>query len=69
MRIMIRKTKKIPLNKKEITLLICTLQASLDSARTAYTISSESERISAIESQREKAELINKLKKYGPECN
>lgn len=66
---MIRKKHKITLEDKEIELILCTLQASLDSARTAYTLSSESERINAIESQREKAKLINKLKKYGPGCS
>jgi hypothetical protein len=64
---MFRKNKKIRLSENEISLLLCTLEASLDSARHSYTITSEKERIQALETQRQKAKLIQKLKEYLPD--
>jgi len=58
------KNHKIRLEDKEIELILCTLQASLDSARNAYTLSSEAEWIDALETQKQKAKLIQKLKQY-----
>lgn len=60
------KTFKITLDTREIELLICALEASLDSARYIYDIESESEKIDALETQRHKALLIQKLKQYSP---
>jgi hypothetical protein len=55
---------KIKLDTKEIELLICALEASLDSARHIYDMESETEQIDALETQRHKAILIQKLKQY-----
>ncbi len=63
---MYKKRKKIKLNQNEIKLLICTLQSSLDSARDMYVLSSDEEKFDALETQRNKALLINKLKQYIP---
>jgi len=60
------KRKKIKLSQNEIKLLICTLQSSLDSARDTYVLSSDEEKFDALETQRNKALLINKLKQYIP---
>jgi len=59
-----QKAKKIKLSENEIKLLICTLQASIDGARNIYTLPLESDRINALETQRQKAHLIQKLKQY-----
>ncbi len=64
---MYRSHKKIRLSEDEISLLLCTLEASLDSARHSYMITSENERIHALETQRQKAKLIQKLKQYLPD--
>ncbi len=58
--------KKITFEQGEIELLICTLEASLDSARNSYMIVSDIERMQALETQRQKAKLIHKLKQYLP---
>lgn len=63
-----KKRKKIKLSENEIKLLICTLEASLDSARNEYFSVSEAEKMNALETQRKKAQLIQKLKLYTT-CN
>lgn len=61
---MYKKKKKIKLSENEIKLLICTLEASLDSARIGYFSVSEAEKMNALETQRKKAQLIQKLKQF-----
>ena len=53
---------KVKLSEKEIELIICVLEASLDSALPCrYEESSEGE-LFAMETQRKKAELIERMK-------
>jgi len=54
---------KIKLSEKEIELIICVLEASLDSAMPCRYAESSAGELSAMETQRKKAELIERMKK------
>ena len=53
---------KIELSENEIELIICALEASLDSAKPCSFATSSLEKASALETRREKAKLIAKIK-------
>ena len=54
---------KIKLREKEIELIICVLEASLDSAMPCRYAESPDAEFLAIETQNKKAELIERMKK------
>jgi|GEM_PF-2756099 len=53
---------RIKLSEKEIELIICALEASLDSAMPCRYAESSDGELFAMETQRKKAELIKKMK-------
>ena len=53
---------KIKLSENEIDLLVCVLEASLDSAMPCRYAESYAGELSAMETQRKKAELIERMK-------
>ena len=53
---------RIKLNENEMDLIICALEASLDSAKPCSFATSSLEKVSALETRREKAKLIVKIK-------
>ena len=54
---------KVKLSEEEIELIICVLEASLDSAMPCRYAESSDGELFAMETQRKKAELIEKMKK------
>ena len=53
---------KVKLNEKEIELIICVLEASLDSEMPCRYAESLAGELSAMETRRKKAELIERMK-------
>jgi len=54
---------KVKLNEKEIELIICVLEASLDSEMPCRYAEFPAGELSAMETRRKKAELIERMKK------
>ena len=55
---------KIKLSEEEIDLIICVLEASLDRAMPCHYSESLEGELFAMEAQRKKAELIERMKKH-----